>query len=67
MSGDVRKRLIEGAMGLLARGGPPAASFSDVLAATGAPRGSLYHHFTNGKSELIEAAWSGRVRSLGTR
>ncbi|TKC91663.1 TetR/AcrR family transcriptional regulator [Trinickia terrae] len=56
MSGEVRERMIEGAMGLLARGGPQAASFSDVLAATGAPRGSLYHHFPNGKRELIEAA-----------
>ena len=56
MSGEVRERMIEGAMGLLARGGPQAASFSDVLSATGAPRGSLYHHFPNGKSELIEAA-----------
>jgi AcrR family transcriptional regulator len=56
MSGEVRERMIEGAMGLLARGGPRAASFSDVLSATGAPRGSLYHHFPNGKRELIEAA-----------
>jgi AcrR family transcriptional regulator len=48
--------MIEGAMALLARGGPQAASFSDVLSATGAPRGSLYHHFPNGKRELIEAA-----------
>jgi TetR/AcrR family transcriptional regulator, lmrAB and yxaGH operons repressor len=56
MSGDVRQRMIEGAMALLARGGPQAASFSDVLSATGAPRGSLYHHFPSGKRELIEAA-----------
>jgi AcrR family transcriptional regulator len=56
VSGEVRERMIEGAMALLARGGPQAASFSDVLSATGAPRGSLYHHFPNGKRELIEAA-----------
>ena len=56
MNKKVRERMILGAMGLLARGGPQAASFSDVLSATGSPRGSLYHHFPNGKSELIEAA-----------
>jgi TetR/AcrR family transcriptional repressor of lmrAB and yxaGH operons len=56
MSGGVRERMIEGAVALLARGGPQAASFSDVLSAAGAPRGSLYHHFPNGKGELIEAA-----------
>jgi AcrR family transcriptional regulator len=31
-------------------------SFHEVLAATGAPRRSLYHHFPGGKSELLHAA-----------
>jgi TetR/AcrR family transcriptional repressor of lmrAB and yxaGH operons len=56
MSSEVRERMIDGAMRLLARGGARATSFSDVLSATGAPRGSLYHHFPNGKAELIDAA-----------
>jgi AcrR family transcriptional regulator len=29
-----------------------ATSFSDVLADSGAPRGSIYHHFPSGKEEL---------------
>jgi AcrR family transcriptional regulator len=29
-----------------------ATSFSDVLAESGAPRGSIYHHFPNGKEQL---------------
>ena len=29
-----------------------ATSFSDVLADSGAPRGSIYHHFPNGKEQL---------------
>uniref|UniRef100_UPI0013CFB038 TetR/AcrR family transcriptional regulator n=1 Tax=Acinetobacter baumannii TaxID=470 RepID=UPI0013CFB038 len=33
-----------------------STSFSEVLAATGAPRGSLYHHFPGGKDQLIGAA-----------
>jgi TetR/AcrR family transcriptional repressor of lmrAB and yxaGH operons len=56
MAGDVRDRMVEGAMGLLARRGLQATSFSEVLAATGAPRGSLYHHFPDGKDQLVAAA-----------
>lgn len=43
-------------MALLARRGLHATSFSEVLAATGAPRGSLYHHFPQGKEQLVGAA-----------
>lgn len=41
---------------LLARNGLRGTSFNDVLKATGAPRGSLYHHFPGGKDELVLAA-----------
>jgi TetR/AcrR family transcriptional regulator, lmrAB and yxaGH operons repressor len=53
---DVRERMIEGAVRLLARHGLQATSFSEVLELTGAPRGSIYHHFPGGKDELISAA-----------
>lgn len=56
MAGDVRDRMVEGAMALLAQRGLQATSFSEVLAATGAPRGSLYHHFPDGKDQLVAAA-----------
>lgn len=56
MAGEVRKGMVEGAMALLARRGLHATSFSEVLAATGAPRGSLYHHFPGGKDQLVAAA-----------
>ncbi|ANJ75237.1 TetR/AcrR family transcriptional regulator [Ralstonia insidiosa] len=56
MAGEMRERMVEGAMGLLAQRGLHATSFSEVLAATGAPRGSLYHHFPGGKDELMAAA-----------
>ncbi len=56
MASDVRDRMIAGAARLLAQHGLQATSFSTVLAATGTPRGSIYHHFPGGKDELIIAA-----------
>ncbi len=56
MAGKVKDKMVDGAMALLARRGLQATSFSEVLAATGAPRGSLYHHFPGGKGQLVAAA-----------
>ena len=50
---DVKQRMVETAAFALARKGLQGASFSEVLAASGAPRGSLYHHFPGGKNELV--------------
>ena len=56
MALDSRQQMIEGAIKLLATKGLQATSFSEVLALTGAPRGSIYHHFPKGKDQLIAAA-----------
>lgn len=48
--------MIAGAMRLLAKRGLQATSFSEVLELTGAPRGSIYHHFPEGKDQLVAAA-----------
>ena len=56
MAGGVRDRMIDGAIRLLAKQGLQATSFSEVLELTGAPRGSVYHHFPEGKDQLISAA-----------
>ncbi|UAJ79363.1 TetR/AcrR family transcriptional regulator [Leifsonia sp. ZF2019] len=56
MTADVRSRMVDGAIRLLATRGLAGTSFSEVLEATGAPRGSIYHHFPGGKDELIGAA-----------
>ena len=63
MTSDARNRMIAGAARLLARRGLQATSFSTVLAATGAPRGSIYHHFPGGKDELVVAALDATERS----
>ena len=41
---------------LLREQGYTGTSFGDVLEHSGAPRGSIYHHFPGGKAELVEDA-----------
>jgi len=50
---SVKQRMIREAALALARKGLQRASFAEVLEASGAPRGSLYHHFPGGKAELV--------------
>jgi TetR/AcrR family transcriptional regulator, lmrAB and yxaGH operons repressor len=56
VSSKAKDEMIEGALKLLAVNGLQATSFSGVLEITGAPRGSIYHHFPKGKEQLISAA-----------
>lgn len=51
-----RQRMIESTAVLMRERGVEATSFSDVLVASGAPRGSIYHYFPRGKAQLIEEA-----------
>jgi AcrR family transcriptional regulator len=48
--------MVVSAVDLLARRGLQATSFSEVLEQSGAPRGSVYHHFPGGKDQLIGSA-----------
>ncbi|WP_433307078.1 TetR/AcrR family transcriptional regulator [Actinoplanes sp. CA-030573] len=63
MADGVRDRMIDGAVRLLAQQGLQATSFAEVLQLTGAPRGSIYHHFPGGKDQLVAAA----VEAAGAR
>jgi TetR/AcrR family transcriptional repressor of lmrAB and yxaGH operons len=56
MARGVRERMVASAVDLLARRGLQATSFSEVLEHSGAPRGSVYHHFPDGKEQLIGSA-----------
>jgi len=49
---DSRASMVRGAASLIRTRGVNATSFSDVLTESGAPRGSIYHHFPNGKDQL---------------
>jgi TetR/AcrR family transcriptional repressor of lmrAB and yxaGH operons len=53
---DSRRKMVESAVTLLAKHGLQGTAFSDVLAHSGAPRGSVYHHFPRGKDQLVDAA-----------
>ncbi|MFG2045092.1 TetR/AcrR family transcriptional regulator [Dactylosporangium sp. NPDC048998] len=56
MSESVRSAMVEAAWLLIAERGLEGMSTREVLARTGAPRGSVYHYFPRGRTELIEHA-----------
>ncbi|WP_299371125.1 TetR/AcrR family transcriptional regulator [uncultured Tateyamaria sp.] len=51
-----KDRLILSAATLFRKRGYHGVGMADILAAAQAPKGSLYHHFPNGKSDLAIAA-----------
>ena len=48
--------MIDAAWRLIAERGLEGMAIREVLARTGAPRGSVYHYFPNGRAELIQLA-----------
>jgi TetR/AcrR family transcriptional regulator, lmrAB and yxaGH operons repressor len=56
VSGGAPEAMIASAVKLLAVHGFQATTFSSVLKDSGAPRGSIYYHFPEGKDQLIAAA-----------
>jgi AcrR family transcriptional regulator len=48
--------MIQSALVLMGQKGVEATSFSQVIEHSGAPRGSIYHHFPGGKAQLVEEA-----------
>ncbi|MFI8289520.1 TetR/AcrR family transcriptional regulator [Streptomyces sp. NPDC085614] len=61
--GGTRDRMVDSAVNLLATRGAAGTTIDGVLAASGAPRGSVYHHFPGGREELITVA----ARAAGER
>lgn len=61
-----RAAMIRSAIRLIRRRGVAAVSFADVLADSGAPRGSVYHHFPGGRSQLVEEAARSAADRLST-
>ena len=52
MSKDSRAKMVRSAASLIRTRGVTATSFSEVIDDSGAPRGSIYHHFPQGKDQL---------------
>jgi TetR/AcrR family transcriptional repressor of lmrAB and yxaGH operons len=63
MAGETRQRMVEAAAESLRVRGLAGTSFTDVLQASGAARGAVYHHFPGGKSQLAREAvtWTGEM------
>lgn len=51
-----RQPIVDAAVTLFRRQGYAATGLADIIALSGAPKGSLYHHFPRGKSAIAVAA-----------
>jgi TetR/AcrR family transcriptional regulator, lmrAB and yxaGH operons repressor len=49
---DTRTRILSAALRLFRKRGYHGAGLNDILELANAPKGSLYHHFPNGKEEI---------------
>lgn len=56
MARDSRERMVASAAALIGNRGVKATSLTEVLKDSRAPRGSIYHHFPEGKRQLVEDA-----------
>ena len=56
LGGTPRESMVVAAAALLGERGLAGTSFSEVLERSGAPRGSIYHHFPDGKDGLTAEA-----------
>lgn len=67
MGTDSRERMVRSAAYLFRERGYSGTGFRDVIAHSGAPRGSIYHHFPGGKVQLAEEAvgYAGQFLNAG--
>jgi TetR/AcrR family transcriptional regulator, lmrAB and yxaGH operons repressor len=64
VKGDSRERMLRAAVELFRERGYAATSFHDVIERSGAPRGSIYHHFPGGKRQLATEALAGYAAAV---
>jgi AcrR family transcriptional regulator len=62
-----RDRMVQATIELLQQRGYAGTSFGDVMAASGAPRGSIYHHFPGGKQQLVAEAMARYAEGIAQR
>ena len=51
--GATRDRMVRSAAAVLRERGAAGLTIDEVLTRSGAPRGSVYHHFPEGRSQLL--------------
>jgi TetR/AcrR family transcriptional regulator, lmrAB and yxaGH operons repressor len=61
---DAKSRLIAAMADALQKRGLHGSGLTELLAAAGAPKGVLYHHYPGGKTELAVAAIGATVERL---
>lgn len=61
---ETRMRLIEATRDLIEAKGYHGTGLNEVLAVSGTPRGSLYHHFPGGKDQLVGEALTGAGKEI---
>ncbi|MCS3877612.1 AcrR family transcriptional regulator [Gordonia amarae] len=63
---SARDRMLASATAVLAESGPSGVTIDRVLSDSGAPRGSVYHHFPGGRTEIItRAGQSAAEKAIG--
>jgi TetR/AcrR family transcriptional regulator, lmrAB and yxaGH operons repressor len=67
MANDTRTRMLDATAKLLRQRGYHGTSLNDILAASGAPRGSLYFHFPGGKDQLVIEVTRASVAGVAER
>jgi TetR/AcrR family transcriptional regulator, lmrAB and yxaGH operons repressor len=54
--GDTRKKMLISAAEVMRERGAAGVTIDEVLARSGAPRGSVYHHFPDGRNQILAEA-----------
>jgi AcrR family transcriptional regulator len=61
---DAKDRLVVAALDLLRQSGLSGAGINNVVDASGAPKGSVYHYFPGGKHDLVASALAEAERQV---
>lgn len=52
--GETRQKMLDAALEVMRERGAAGVTVDEVLARSGAPRGSVYHHFPGGRAQLVD-------------
>jgi AcrR family transcriptional regulator len=52
--GETRQNMLDAALAMMRERGAAGVTVDEVLARSGAPRGSVYHHFPGGRAQLLD-------------